>query len=162
LSWQGTVQPKVRVGDMLGIRSDNTPGEYSLGIIRWLKYLQDDRLYLGVQIISPTCDSATLVPSAKTSSNLKNHFRCLLLNGDGLDKDHLGLITDTREFELNTVSTLVTEFGSHQIMLTDWVESSNSFIHYQFEYVEDIQPATSDESAKKDQQSDFNELWDDL
>lgn len=162
LSWQGAVPPKVRVGDMLGIRSDKTPGEYSLGIVRWLKYLQDDRLYLGVQIISPTCDSATLIPSAKMSSNLKNHFRCLLLNGDGLDKDQLGLITDTREFELNTISTLVTAFGAHQIRLTDWLESSNSFIQYQFEYVEDIQSASSEDKMEKDQPSDFNQLWDDL
>ncbi len=162
LSWQGNIPPKVRVGDMLGIRSDKTPGEYSLGITRWLKYLLDGRLHLGVQIISPSCDSATLVPSGRPTSSRKNHFRCLLLKGSDVDKDQLGLITDTREFELNTALTLFTYFGSHQIILTNWLESSNSFIHYRFEYVEDSQPTATKDGFEKDQQSDFNELWDDL
>lgn len=162
LSWQGHIPPKVRVGDILGIRSDKTPGEYSLGIIRWIKYLQDEDLYLGVQIVSPSCNSAILTPSPRASSNPKNHFRCILLNGDGVDKDQLGLIIDSREFELNTVLTLVTEFGAHQVRLTDWVESSNSFIHYTFEYVDNAGTTATDPGQEKDQPSDFNDLWDEL
>jgi hypothetical protein len=162
VSWEGTTPPRIRVGDILGIRSDKTPGEYSPGIIRWLKNSQDGKLYLGVQIIAASCDSATLIPSAKMSSNRKNHFRCLLLNSNGVDKEQLGLISDTREFELNTVLTLVTEFGAHQIRLIDWVESSNTFIQYQFEYIDDNQPASTKNSLEKDQLSDFDELWDDL
>ena len=166
LSWQGNIPPKVRVGDILGIRSNKTPGEYSLGFIRWIKYLQDEDLHLGVQIVSPSCTSAILTPSPKASSNPKNHFRCILLNGDGVDKDQLGLIIDPREFDLNTIVTLVTEFGAHQIRLTDWVESSNSFIHYTFEYADGTGTTASGSSRRrrqeKDQSSDFNDLWDEL
>jgi hypothetical protein len=139
LRWGNTILPKVRVGDMLGIRPKNTPVGYILGIVRWLRYFDDDDLRLGIQIISPSCHSATLISSEKTSSSSKNHYRCLLLSGKGVNNIQAGLICDTREFELNTVLTLVTDSGSQQIMLTDWLESNNRFIHYQFKYLEDAQ-----------------------
>ena len=43
ISWQSAVLPKIRVGDVLAIRLDKTPGEYSLGIIRWLNYSQEEK-----------------------------------------------------------------------------------------------------------------------
>jgi len=136
LRWKGAISEKVRVGDILGIRAHKPAAEYRLGMIRWLKYLQDHELYFGIEIISPGCHSATLIPPAATSSHQDIHFRCLLLNDKGVNKHPTELISDTGEFELNTVMTLVTDTDTRQIMLTDWLESSNSFIRYQFKYLE--------------------------
>ena len=135
LRWESAISAKVRVGDILGIRAHKSPAQYRLGMIRWLKHLQDNELYFGIEIISPSCHSAALAPSVDSSSNQDNRFRCLLLNEKGVNKHPTGLISDT-EFELNTVMTLATDTDTRQIMLTDWLESNNSFIHYQFEYLE--------------------------
>lgn len=159
LHWQGKRPPKIRVGDLLGIRSEVNPREYGLGIVRWLRNTEQDDLYLGIQVISSHVTAATVVPSEKATHSKRNQHRCLLLTGDGIDKDQLGLIVNTKEFPVGSIITLITEFGEHQIRLTEWMESSTSFIHYQFDYL-DHGRAKKQESVDKD--SNFDELWDDL
>ncbi|BAO43589.1 hypothetical protein [Thiolapillus brandeum] len=158
LGWKDSYPMKVRVGDILGIRSPNNPEEFSVAVTRWLKDIEDDQLYLGIQVMASNCSPITLTPGTKASSNRQNQYRCLLLSGSGIDSERQGILTNTRAFELNTIMTMVTEFGEHQIKLTKWVESNNNFIHYHFTYVE------QEESRKKsgDPTDDFQDLWNDL
>ena len=135
LRWENTIPPKVRVGDILGIQPSEND-QYSLCIVRWLKYLQDDKFHLGIQIIAPSCISAALAPTANISSSGEKHYRCLLLSSNRVNSTLSRLISDTREFEPNTVLTLITNAGARQIMLTDRLESNNRFIHYRFKYLQ--------------------------
>lgn len=136
LQLKNVLPPKVRVGDILGIQATGKTVEYRPGIVRWMRYMDDTKLYLGIQIISASCQSARLIPSADSSANENNHFRCLLLGGEGAKNVQPAIISDSREFELNRVLTLTTDSRSHQIMLTDCVESTNRFIRYQFRYLD--------------------------
>jgi len=140
LRWEHSIPPKVRVGDIIGIQANEPKGQYALCIVRWLKYLQDDKFYIGIEIIAPGCISAALVPSENMISDGKNHYRCLLLTARDVNSIPTGLICDTKEFEPDTVLTLVTNSGARQIMITDRLESNNRFIHYRFKYLEDAQP----------------------
>lgn len=136
LRWKNSIPSKVRVGDILGILANESPGKYALCIIRWLKYLQDGNFSIGIQIVSPSCHSASLVPLAKASSGQENHYRCLLLNNKGMNREQAELISETREFELNTILRLNTDSGTRQIMLIERLESNNRFIHYRFKYLQ--------------------------
>jgi len=148
---------KVRVGDILGIRSPNNPDEYSVAIIRWLRDMDDNQLHLGIQLIAANCSPIILTPGTKTSSNPQNQYRCLLVSEGGAESERRGILTNTRAFELNTTMTMVTEFGEHQIKLTQWVESNNNFIHYHFAYLEKQKTETN--TILED---DFKDLWNDL
>ena len=162
LDWQGAIPPKVRVGDILGIRSDKNPGEYSLGVTRWLKYRGENKLYLGVQIISTHVTAAKLAPLGPGAYKQSAQSRCLLLTGDGIDKDQQGVITNTKSYSVGTLLTLFTEFGEHQVKLTEWVESNNSFVHYHFEYLEGHDKVSDETQETELNKNDFNKLWNEL
>jgi len=157
LNWKSSYPMKVRVGDILGIRSPNNPDEYSVAIIRWLRDMDDNQLHLGIQLIAANCSPIILTPGTKTSSNPQNQYRCLLVSEGGAESERRGILTNTRAFELNTTMTMVTEFGEHQIKLTQWVESNNNFIHYHFAYLEKQKTETN--TILED---DFKDLWNDL
>ncbi len=159
LGWKDSYPMKVRVGDILGIRSPNNPEEYSVAVTRWLKDIEDDQLYLGIQVLASSCSPITITPGAKASSNRQNQYRCLLLSGSGIDTERQGILTNTRAFELNTIMTMVTEFGEHRIKLTKWVESNNNFIHYYFTYVDEEKTSRKQSGDPAD---DFQDLWNDL
>ena len=158
LGWKDSYPMKIRVGDILGIRSPNNPDEYGVAVARWIKDVREKELYIGIQILASNCSPVTITPGTKTSSNRQNQHRCLLVSGSGIESERRGIITNTRAFELNTIMTMVTEFGEHQIKLTKWVESNNNFIHYYFSYVEETQPKETS-TAPED---DFQDLWNDL
>ena len=162
LDWQGSIPPKVRVGDILGIRSERNPGEYSLGITRWLRYRDENKLFLGVQVISNHVSVARLAPAGLGSNKQSVQSRCLLLTGDGIDKDQQGIITNTKTYPVGTILTLITDFGEHQIKLSEWVESSNIFIHYHFEYLEGRDKVSDEAQDNGSNKNDFNKLWNDL
>ena len=63
---------------------------------------------------------------------------------------------------MGTILTLFTEFGEHQVRLTKWVESNNTFIHYHFEYLERHDTVSDEVEDGVDNQSEFNGLWNDL
>ncbi len=157
LGWKESYPMKVRVGDILGIRSPNNPDEYSVAVARWLKDTDEKQLYIGIQVLASSCSPVTITPGTKASSNPQNQYRCLLMSGGGIENERRGILTNTRAFELNTIMTMVTEFGEHQIKLTKWVESNNNFIHYYFSYA-DAQPKET--NAKSG--DDFQDLWHDL
>ena len=158
LGWKDSYPMKVRVGDVLGIRSPNNPDEYSVAVTRWLKDSDKEDLYLGIQVLASSCSPVTITPGPKASSNRQNQYRCLLISGGGLDNERRGILTNTRAFELNTIMTMVTEFGEHQIKLTKWVESNNNFIHYYFTYVEEQKA----EEIGAEPEDNFQDLWNEL
>lgn len=158
LGWKDSYPMKVRVGDILGIRSPNNPDEYSVAVTRWLKDSEKEDLYIGIQILASSCSPVTITPGPKASSNRQNQYRCLLISGGGLDSERRGILTNTRAFDLNTTMTMVTEFGEHQIRLTQWVESNNNFIHYYFSYVEE----QGTETVGAEPEDNFQDLWNEL
>ena len=124
--------------------------------------LFEDPLYLGVQVVSTNVASARLAPIGPGAHKRNAQSRCLLLTGDGIDKDQQGVITNTKTYSVGTLLTLFTDFGEHQIKLTDWVESNNSFIHYHFEYLEGHDKVSDETQETERNKNDFNKLWNEL
>lgn len=159
LGWKRSYPMKVRVGDVLGVRSPTNPEEYGVAVTRWLKHKNEDELYLGLQILTSHAIPVIITPSPKPSSNRMHQYQCLLLSGHGKDEEQQGILTNTHVFELDKVISMTTEFGQHQIRLTKWIESSNNFVHYHFEYIDD---KTADDTAGNEVENDFKDLWDEL
>lgn len=154
----GKHSPRVKVGELLGIKSASTARQYSLGIIRWLKHGDADELFLGLQIISSHCTAVVVFPGKNPNAAKKTQQNCLLLTGDGVDHKQLGLVVNTRKIRTDEPLTLVTEFGKHLIKLTKIVESSSSFLHYQFAYINEKEPS----GKKSAETGDFDDIWDEL
>jgi len=156
LSWRKSYPMRVRVGDVLGIRSPEKPDDYGIAVTRWLKHHNDTELYLGLQILAPTCTEVKI--STLNDDSADTSYRCLLLSNSDDSEHEQTLLTNAHVFEPETELLLTTEFGQHRIRLTRWIESNNNFVHYQFEYVNAA--GTSPES--EEDQSRFDDLWSEL
>ena len=159
LSWKSSYPMRIRVGDILGIRAPHNPDEFEVAVCRWLRQDKNNEAYIGLQVLSSSCAEVTVTPSNRPSSNRQNQYKCLLLSTADANAEERSLITNTHVFKLNTVITMITEFGNHQIKLTRWIESNNNFVHYQFEYVDETDSAGDAEQKEKD---DFEDLWNEL
>ncbi|HIE54401.1 MAG TPA: hypothetical protein EYP90_04340, partial [Chromatiaceae bacterium] len=139
IGWKSSAPMRVRVGDVLGVRSTQNPDEFGVTVVRWLRQSREQELFLGLQVPSSSCAEVMISPSSKPSSNRQNQYRCLLLSNADRDGEERSLLTNTHVFKLDTVLTMNTEFGQHQIRLTRWIESNNNFVHYEFEYVDPVE-----------------------
>jgi len=158
LSWKKSYPMRVRVGDVLGIRSPEKPDEFGVAVTRWLRRHTDNDLFLGLQILAPSCSDVMVTPSRKPAAGQQDRYRCLLLSNNDVNEHEQTLLTNTHVFKPGTVVTLITEFGQHQIRLKEWIESNNNFVHYQFEYVDD----TNREQGPASEEEPFGELWSEL
>ena len=159
LSWKSSYPMRIRVGDILGIRSPHNPDEFEVAVCRWLRQDQENEVYIGLQVLSSSCAEVAVTPGNRPSSNRQNQYKCLLLSNADTNESERSLITNTHVFKLNTVLTMITEFGNHQIKLTRWIESNNNFVHYEFEYVDEATDADDSEDKERD---DFEDLWNEL
>ncbi len=157
LSWRKSYPMRVRVGDVLGVRSSDKPDEFGVAVTRWLRHHTDNELYLGLQVLAPSCTEVLVAPSRKPGTQ-QNQYRCLLLSNKDANEHEQSLLTNTHVFKLGTVATLITEFGQHQIKLTRWIESNNNFVHYQFEYVDAASPDGKPDTGEEL----FDDLWNEL
>ncbi len=156
--WKNDQPVKVRVGDVLGIRSQTNKEEYGIAVCRWIKSKEESQLFVGVQLLSPKCNAVTVTPFRSSASHRKG-FGCFLLSGNALDNGQQSLISITQAFELDSVMSMVTEFGKHRIKITRLVESNHNFIHYQFIYAdnEELQ-----DSSPETLTEDLKDIWDEL
>lgn len=57
IDWPVDQAPKIRVGELIGIRSTANKNEFGLAITRWIKCLPDNRVLAGIQILSHSSSS---------------------------------------------------------------------------------------------------------
>ena len=117
---------RIRVGDVLGIRAPSNPDEFEVAVCRWLRQDRDNEVYIGLQILSSSCAEVTVTPSSRPSSNRQNQYKCLLLSNADTNTDERSLITNTHVFKLNTVITMITEFGNST--LSHYVLRARSYV----------------------------------
>ncbi len=157
LSWRKSYPMRVRVGDVLGIRSPEKPDDYGIAVTRWIKHHSDTELYLGLQILAPTCTEVK-ISTLRSGGSADTSYRCLLLSNSDDSEHEQTLLTNAHVFKPETELLLTTEFGQHRIRLTRWIESNNNFVHYQFEYVD----AAGASPGSEEDQSRFDDLWSEL
>ncbi len=157
LTWNNDLSARVRVGDVIGIRSPKNPEEFGVGITRWLKQDRDNKVYIGLQVLSSNCSRVTVSPLGPPGPSRQNQYRCLLLSTADSARNEHSLMTNSHVFEPGTELTLTTEFGSHRIRLTRWLESNNNFVQYQFEYLDEA--SQPEEPGGED---DFKNFWSEL
>lgn len=156
IRWPNASVPKVKVGEVIGIQSTSTSQQYGIGIVRWLKQDPARDLEVGLEIISPRCQTATIW-TKKTKSNAKNSLRynCLLLpeSNRGAADNHL--ITTASEMEIGSEIWLERGGENRLIRLVRMVEASGLFTRYSYRY-------TNLDGEGADNTRQFDDLWSNL
>jgi hypothetical protein len=65
LSQEGKSSVKFRIGDLLGVQRMSTPGHWSVGLVRWCKALGDKGMEVGVELIAPDVEPASVTSTVE-------------------------------------------------------------------------------------------------
>jgi hypothetical protein len=160
IRWQGEGIPRVKIGELIGVESPSDRRSYGLGVIRWIKQLGDQKLDLGLEVISTRCEAADISEPVDGPAQKRSAHKCLVIN----DTDPSSNATASllmNNLDLQTGVDLQLSIGDQKqlIRLTKLVEFSSAFARYHFEFVKTDVEETGDESHPGDE---FDDLWNNL
>jgi hypothetical protein len=124
-----TAERNIRIGHLLGIRGKNED-HWSIGIVRWAVCGTRERLDMGLELIAPSAESATLRLSG---SPLEEGV--LLLPAISGVKQPQTIVAPIGTFEPALNLVLSVGLQKHHILLTKLVERSHYFERIQFSII---------------------------
>jgi hypothetical protein len=77
--WEDDAYPPVQAGDVLGVQStQSTSAPWQVGVVRWLRHTQNDKLKLGVQLLTDPVIAAG-IQAVKDGQPSGQYLRCLIV-----------------------------------------------------------------------------------
>jgi hypothetical protein len=158
IRWPSEHASKVRVGELLGVRTASDEPRFAVGAVRWLKQDPDRDLEIGVEILSSRCQPGELSLGGKgkdSRSPSQARFPCLLLPESQNGARDTSLLTSAPSLEVGATFGLLTHDERRRIQLVRVMESTGNFTRYEFRLV------SSGEPEKKHPGDDrgFDDLW---
>lgn len=162
IRWHGLHIPRVKIGELIGIESPSDHRKYGLGVIRWMKLLDDHGLDLGLEVIATRCGAADVrEASADVKRKRAPAYKCLVINDtDPSSNATASLVMSTMSLQTGVDLLLTLDSKEHLIRLTKLVEFNSAFARYHFVFVETEQEESSDEDERPG--DEFSDLWGNL
>jgi hypothetical protein len=133
LLWESNDISSAQVGELVAIRTgasgDNN--DWTLGVIRWMKFTPERGLVLGVQLIASGATPVRVCLCADTSAAESKSLGILLPEDKSLDQQ-TSLLLPSLQFRTGCVSTLAREGEDEKIMLVRQLENTGSFARFHF------------------------------
>jgi hypothetical protein len=176
IGWKGKNIPKIKIGELIGIRHASKKDRYTLAVTRWMKD-EKKMMLLGVAIIAPGCRT---VEAKQVDTDINTIVRqCLLLPGKK-GETPASIIIPPLAFREGHKVAVSTDTGEIKIQLTELIEGSGAFNRYGFtelsqarggkrleddhydsvlpEQTKKIKP-TKESGFDKDDDSGFDTIW---
>jgi hypothetical protein len=157
LDWSGEQIPKIQVGELIGVQSAMSANQFGVGIVRWMRRTEDERLQVGVQMIAP---NAMAVSAREEKNKRSESYDCLLLPEVGTSGQPTSFICPSYPFKLGNQLQVNEGENLRDIKLTRLLESNGAISQFQFVYLDhdDLpEQEASDEGFGDD--TDFDNLW---
>lgn len=129
---------ELKAGKIIGLQED-TDGNaqyWQIGVIRWIKYTDDDELQIGIELISPNA----IAVGVQTQEHFQNQYkmiRALLLPSiPGID-EHATLIVPRLPFKTNDVIRVANQYIDADIKLEAQQSYSNFYSRFTFRLLEE-------------------------
>lgn len=151
LLWYTSNPPKVRIGELFGLKSEN-PSHHGLGILRWMKKNDDRGMLLGIQVVAQNCFAMMSYHTDKK----ENQSKGLILSIDQRVNTEKKIITTDSHCKKGSVLTLLVGKIISRVRLTRLVESTPLFKIYQYAELDSTNARI--ETTKTDDK-DFDSVW---
>ena len=153
----------VQVGDLIGVRllSDTHDGDWTIGVVRWIRHGEAKELEMGIQNIAVRGRPAA-ARMRQPDGRLSEYQRVIGLPEREQTRQLQSLLTPPLMFAVG--NTVLVQFDGHEhsIMLTDLHENTGSFSQFVFEDLGLANGRTKPSAAPSDLPPEFNSLWSDL
>jgi hypothetical protein len=156
----GRDAPKIRVGELVGIQSASDKAQFSIGVTRWIKNLPIKGLEFGIEVVSLDAFSAS-VSHTKATGSLAAQQDALLLPEQKVSKHPNSIIVPALPYQVKDILLLEDSEGKKTIQLTKLVEITGSFARFEF-FIQDTikNEAPTREEKEKEEDTDFDKIWD--
>lgn len=135
LLWDSNKSSNIHVGEMIGLREINeeSPFAWSIGVVRWMQYVPDKGLKLGIQILSTDAEA---ISSCIIQPNLEGNsktYNCLGLPGAKLINQSPTLLTPALHYKAGD-SLVINQHDDtlHHVQLTKLLENTGNFSRFQY------------------------------
>ncbi len=165
LRWNSDVATLAQIGELIALCENEPDGTeaWRIGVIRWMRFIRDSGLEIGVQVLSPK------VISAKAQRRNRPHeepFDCLVLPGIKALKLPPSVLLPAHAFRPtdNLNIKKADEDAQTEIHLDSVKEHTGSFTQFQYTSKEAIEEKIREEKKKAAAQNkdNFDEIWSSL
>lgn len=160
LRWNSDQPSSAQIGEMIALQEFDRTGGFTwhVGVIRWMQFTEQDKLEIGVQILSPKLEIATAQRAKRLD---ETPFDCLKLPEIKAIKQCESLLLPAHAFEPDNRLVIRVDEEVFSVRLGEVKEHTGSFTQFAYADIEvdkDLQKRL-DEQIRKNQ---FDEIWSSL
>jgi len=181
LRWNSDTTSRAQVGEPIALRENEPDGSltWRIGVIRWMQFIRESGLEIGVQVLSPRVMSATVQRSNRPN---EEPFECLMLPAIKAldlpmsallpthafrpgDKLKISILDQKQDHKQGHKQEQNQEQGEEmEIHLDSVKEHTGSFSQFQFTPTEVVEKMKKEEKNKSSatNKDDFDEIWSSL
>jgi hypothetical protein len=155
---EGDHHAHAQVGELIGIRRSNTAHtwKWGIGIVRWMKTTDDDKLMLGIEMLTP---DAAAIGIRAVGQDTGEYSRTLMLPELRAINQPTTLITGAVPYRAGNHAIINILGKEIEIRLTKQRQNTGLFAQFEFEILEQ-QSHVDNESEHE--HPDFGEVWSSL
>jgi hypothetical protein len=133
LLWESNDVSSAQVGELVAIRTgtDGSGDDWTLGVIRWMKFTPERGLVLGAQLMASGATPVRACLCADTSMTENKSLGILLPENKSLGQQ-ASLLLPSLQFRTGCLSTLTRGGSDEKIMLVRQIENTGSFTQFHF------------------------------
>ncbi|MEJ2687787.1 MAG: hypothetical protein P8124_11380 [Gammaproteobacteria bacterium] len=161
LLWDNDDASGAQVGELIAVREQTDPDQFhwGLGVIRWMKWIENHGLELGVQMLSPGAVAVGL-KAGKGNGRSAGYARSLLLPEIRAIAQPATLLTPALPYRVDDTVTVYSHGKETRVRLTKMVENTGTFAQFHFSPLETRNGLPR--AGKSPQDPDFEGIWDSI
>jgi len=164
LRWNSDTASRAQIGELIALREKEPDGNFAwrIGVIRWMQFIRDSGLEIGVQVLSPKVMSATAQRSNRPN---EEPFECLMMPGIKPLKLPQSVLLLAHAFRPgDRLKINIMDHQEMEIHLDSVKEHTGSFTQFQFTSREAVERKIKEEKSKTSARNkdDFDEIWSSL
>lgn len=134
LLWDNDKSSNVQVGEIIGIREikDDNPLAWSIGAVRWMQYIKNKGLKLGIQILSTDAESITSCIAQPDQKESSKTYNCLGISDITSNNQSATLLTSALHYKVGDSIIINNQDKTLQVQLTRLLENTGNFAHFQY------------------------------
>jgi len=154
LLWDHNRSSNAQIGEIVGLRESSNGSEHNwrIGVVRWMQYMRNQGLKLGIQILSPnalTMQSKLM----KGRASQKQEYSCLSLPEIKAIKQPATLLTPSLHYKVGDALILNDHGKMMNVQLTRLIENTGNYSRFQYAHVN----SSEEQQFEQDLDSQANE-----
>jgi hypothetical protein len=163
LRWNADTSSRAQVGELIALRETEPDGSYSwrIGVIRWMQYIRESGLEIGVQVLSPKVMTAIAQRSNRPN---EEPFDCLMLPGIKPLNQPPSVLLPAHAFRSGNDLKINIMDQAIEIRLGSVKDHTGSFTQFQYTSRDEVERVEQDEKkkARSKNRDNFDEIWSSL